>query len=390
MTDNEIAIVKKTESEKKKNTVKEAETSILLTLYMGFFLGMIPVIGFPVSNPEMGGKILFIGIILGIAAFISSFFTGTIFGVPRRNKNSDNSLSNSLVEISDWLSKIIIGLTLVNLKEIPDYLNSLGEYIKTATKYQGELINIYSIGIVIYFSFLGLYIGYNYMRLVLSNKYQYTDEGLIHKELEIANKKILEAKEEIQQKELKIIQTQSLLQEKDQLAQSLITKINENEPSVSNNNFENIINSEKIKKENKKAEIDKMVNDAKLKLHKGLIQNKEDPQKGQWKSKAINNERELKATIEEETKGLYKIKVQLVSTNPKNNPLKDGDYILFALHNTFGNPPFSIVTINNQSAELLFYSYGSFTIGAFADDGLTELELDLAGLPDISTYFKTH
>lgn len=396
MENNELKSQNETELAKEKNTVKEAETTILLTLYMGLFLGMVPVIGFPITIPEMGGKILFIGIILGIAAFLSSFFMGTLFGMPKRNneKESDYSLNNSLVEISDWLTKIIVGLGLVNLKEIPDYLISLGEYVRTSSKYDGQLINIYSIGIVIYFGFLGLYIGYNYMRLVLSNKYKYADDNLIRKELEMANEKIHEVKEEMQQKEIKIIQTQNLIQEKDQLTKSLITKINE--PAISSTDFntvvKEIINSDEIKKENEniKSNVDKMIDEAKLKLHKGLILNNSDPQKGQWKSKAINNERELKATVTEETKGLYHISLQVVSTNPKNNPLKNGEYILFALHNTFGNPPFKLVKVEKQIAELNFYSYGSFTVGAFADNGITELELDLAELPDVSSYFKTH
>jgi hypothetical protein len=396
MENNELKSQNLTELEKEKNTIKEAETTILLTLYMGIFLGMVPVIGFPITIPEMGGKILFIGITLGIAAFLSCFFTGTLFGMPKRNneKESDYSLNNSLVEISDWLTKIIVGLGLVNLKEIPGYLVSLGEYVRTSSKYDGQLLNIYSIGIVIYFGFLGLYIGYNYMRLVLSNKYKYADDNMIRKELEIANEKIHEVKEKIQQKDMKIVQTQNLVQEKDQLTKSLLTKINE--PAISSSDFETVvkelINSDEIKKDNEniKSEIDKMIDEAKLKLRKGLIVNYEDPQKGQWKSNAINNERELKAKVTEETKGLYQINLQVVSTNPEKNPLKNGEYILFALHNTFGNQPFKLVKVDNQSAELNFYSYGSFTVGAFADNGATELELDLAEVQGVNSYFKTH
>jgi hypothetical protein len=396
MTNNEIKSQNETELEKEKNTGKEAETSVILTLYMGLFLGMIPVIGFPVTIPEMGGKILFIGITLGIATFISSFFTGTLFGMPKRNnkKEYNYALNNSLVEISDWLTKIIVGLGLVNLKEIPGYLISLGEYVRASSKYEGQLLNVYTIGIVVYFGFLGLYIGYNYMRLVLSNKYKYADDNLIRRELEIAKEKVIEIKEENQQKDKKIIQIQSLVQEKEQLTKTLIDKVNE--PAMSNTNIhtvvKKIIDSDDVKKanENIASNIDKMINEAKLKLHKGLLLNHDDPQKGQWNSKSINNERELKATVTEETKGLYKINLQVVSTDPKNNPLKTGDLILFALHNTFGDPPFKLVKADKHTAELSFYSYGSFTVGAFADNGTTELELDLAELPNVSSYFKTH
>lgn len=396
MTNNEIKSLNETELEKEKNTVKEAETSVLLTLYMGLFLGMVPVIGFPVMIPEMGGKILFIGIILGIAAFISSFFMGTLFGMPKRNnkKEYNYSLNNSLVEISDWLTKIIVGLGLVNLKEIPGYLISLGEYVKSASKYDGQLLNVYAIGIVIYFGFLGLFIGYNYMRLVLSNKYKYADDNLTKRELEIAKEKVLEAKEENQLKDKKIIQIQSLVQEKEQLTKKLIDKVNE--PSMSDTNIHTVIKkistSNDAKKGDEKLEshLDKMIDEAKLKLHKGLLIHHDDPQKGQWKSNPINNERELKATVIEEAKGLYKVKLQVISTNPKNNPLKNGEMVLFALHNTFGDPPFKLVKVEKQAAELNFYCYGSFTVGAFADEGNTELELDLAELPNVSSYFKSH
>ena len=396
MANNEIKSQNEAELEKEHNISKEAETSVLLSLYMGLFLGMVPVIGLPVTIPKMGQEILFIGIILSITSLVSFYFIGTLFGMPKRNNNKKNnySLNNSLVEIADWLTKIIIGLALINLKEIPGYLISLGEYVKVATKIDDELVNIYSIGIVIYFGFLGLYIGYNYMRLVLSNKYKHADNSSIHKELEIIKEKNLDAKEEIQQKDIKLLQLQSLVQEKEQLTKSLITRLNKS--TLASTDFETVvkkvIDSEKTKKHNGdiKLEVNKIIDEAKLRLHKGLILNNEDPQKGQWKSKAISNERELKATVTEDIKGLYKVNLEVVSTNPMTNPLKDGDYILLALHNTFGNPPLKLIEVDNQSAELSFYSYGSFTVGAFADKGATELELDLADLPNTPSYFKSH
>jgi hypothetical protein len=396
MTNHETKSLHETELEKEKNTSKEAENSVLLTLYIGLFLGMVPVIGFPITIPGMGGKILFIGLTLGIAAFISSFFMGTLFGMPKRNnkKESNYSLNNSLVEISDWLTKIIVGIGLVNLKEIPGYLISLGEYVRASSKYEGQLLNVYTIGIVVYFGFLGLFIGYNYMRLVLSNKYKYADDNLIRRELEIAKEKVLEVKEENQEKDKKIIQIQSLVQEKEQLTKTLLNKVNE--PTTAQTNIQtvikNLIDADDSKKGNEdiQKQLDQMIDAAKLKLHKGLVIHHDDPQKGQWKSSAINNERQLKADVIEETKGLFKINLQVVSTNPKNNPLKNGDIVLFALHNTFGNPPFRLVKIDKHTAELHLYAYGSFTVGVSMDNGTTELELDLAELPNVSSHFKIH
>ncbi|WP_281322622.1 pYEATS domain-containing protein [Flavobacterium aestivum] len=385
------------EIEEAKVIAKDAETSITLTLYMGLFLGLVPVVGYPIFIPEIGGRIIFIGLLLALASFIASFFIGTLFGMPKRNKETgkenDQAFNNSLVDVSDWLTKIMVGLGLINLKEIPSYFINLGEYVSASTKYKSELLNIYTIGTVIYFGFLGLYIGYNYMRLVLSNKYKKANERLIYKALEEEKEKVIKIKEDNDQKNLKINQIENILKDKEQITKVLLKKINE--PEILQINKESIIKkmiASKDVNDNKKTieqYIDKMVADAKLKLQKGLTFNDNDPQNGQWGKLAIHNERQLTATVIEEAKGLYKIKLKVISTNP-DNPLDTSDLVLFALHNTFGAPPFRLIKVENQSAELDLYSYESFTIGAFVDKGTTELELNLAELPNVSYYFKNH
>lgn len=106
-----------------------------------------------------------------------------------------------------------------------------------------------------------------------------------------------------------------------------------NEISMPKDDFKAGVKKMIMPGENKKDKeisksIDKMMDEAKLKLHKGLIINPEDPQKGLWKSNTVNNERELKAAVIEENKGLFQINLQVISTNPKINPLKDGEYLL--------------------------------------------------------------
>jgi hypothetical protein len=394
--DNQVG--KQKEIEEAKVIAKEAETSITLTLYMGLFLGLVPVVGYPILIPETGGRIIFIGLLLALASFITFFFTGTLFGMPKRNKEvdkeNDYALNNSLVEISDWLTKIIVGLALINLKEIPGYFINLGEYVSLSTKYKGELLNIYTISIVIYFGFLGLYIGYNYMRLVLSNKYKKADDRLIRKALEEEKEKVLKIKEENNQKNLKINQIESIIKDKEQITKTLLKKINE--PEILQTNIKLIVqkmaHSKEANDDKKTIELyaNKMLADAKLKLQKGLTFNDNDPQNGQWGQHSIHNERQLTSTVIEETKGLYKIKLKVISTNPDSNPLNSSDLVLFALHNTFGDPPIRLVKVENQCAELELYSYGAFTVGAFVDKGTTELELNLAELPDVSYYFKNH
>lgn len=386
------------EIEEVKVITKEAETSITLTLYMGLFLGLIPVVGYPIFIPEIGGQIIFIGVLLALASFITSFFTGTLFGMPNRNrvtvKENDYAFNNSLYDVSDWLTKIMVGLGLINLKEIPVYFINLGQSVSMSTKYKGELLNIYAISTVIYFGFLGLYIGYNYMRLVLSNKYRKADNRLLRKALEEEKEKAFKIKEDNNQKDLKINQIGNIIKDKEQITKALLKKINEPEIFQINkeSTIKKMIGSKDVKDDKKVIEqyVNKMMTDAKLKLQKGLTFNDNDPQNGQWGQHSIYNERQLTAIVIEETKGLYKIKLKVISTNPHNNPLDASDLVLFALHNSFGDPPIRLVKVENQCAELELYSYGSFTVGAFVDKGNTELELNLAELPGVSYYFKNN
>jgi tetratricopeptide (TPR) repeat protein len=123
---------------------------------------------------------------------MSGFFVGFLFGIPKRNivKEADYSLSTNLVDISDWLTKIIIGLGLIEMKKIPVALQSIGEYIQKETNGDRSII-VFSVCSIVYFTVFGLYYGYNYMRLFLSSQFKSADDALL---------KISEKKEELDRK----------------------------------------------------------------------------------------------------------------------------------------------------------------------------------------------
>ncbi|SHH04841.1 hypothetical protein SAMN05443663_105109 [Flavobacterium defluvii] len=370
-----------------------AETSILKSFLISLTVGLIGVVGFPLSSNVSGFSLIFIGILLGMASLGCGFFTGTLFGMPKRNTtdSSDYTLNNSLVEISEWLTKIIVGLGLVNLKQIPKYLNSLGQFLKQDSNGQ-SYVDIYAMCILVYFSILGLYIGYNYMRLVLSLKYKTVDDNML-KELVKVNEKLEETKNE--NEKLKEVTTvlQDEVDVKGNVTKELLKIANKPEIPIEDIQVKSaeIANREDVNESesNIKSYVKNMINNAQKKLEKGLSMNINDPQHGQWGGNAINNERQLSAEVIERSKGFFMINIKVESTNA-DNPLKSGEIILLALHNTFGDPPFRLLTVENGKAELSLFSYGSFTIGAFADRGKTELELNLATLPNVSEYFKTH
>ena len=167
------------------------------TLYGGFFIGIVGIIGFSWSiqhSLEVG----FLLLLISAAAYVSGFFLGFLFGIPKRNveKESAYNLSTNLVDISDWLTKIIIGLGLIEIKKIPATLQSIGIYIQVKTASQGS-VAIFTSSCMVYFSIFGLYYGYNYMRLFLSGQFKEADDNLL-----MNQRKLSETKEELKKLDL--------------------------------------------------------------------------------------------------------------------------------------------------------------------------------------------
>jgi hypothetical protein len=113
------------------------------------------------------------------ACFVSGAFTGFLFGIPRiinssyyrNDKNkSDNVIvhNDNLVQISDWLTKIIVGIALTEIYKIPTFLNRIGE--KISPTINPAHINekssiIIAIAIVLYFLILGFLAVYFWTRI---------------------------------------------------------------------------------------------------------------------------------------------------------------------------------------------------------------------------------
>lgn len=89
-------------------------------------------------------------ILWGLASFVSGLLTGFLFGIPKvlqgkgstpeRGAKSDlaqdsryqQQVNTNLTEISDWVTKIIVGLGLINLKDIPGKLVAAGNLFAKA------------------------------------------------------------------------------------------------------------------------------------------------------------------------------------------------------------------------------------------------------------------
>jgi tetratricopeptide (TPR) repeat protein len=161
---------------------------------MGLLIGLIIIVGYALSvcpgnaddknvcvfNPW---RLLFFLALIAASSYISGFFLGFIFGIPKRKTTTetDYQLNNNLTDISDWLTKIIIGLGLVELRQVPQLLESIGKYVMEKTDSSNQSLSPFTTACVVYFSILGFYYGYTYMRLYMSLKLRDADDRLLNK-----------------------------------------------------------------------------------------------------------------------------------------------------------------------------------------------------------------
>lgn len=136
-------------------------------------------------------------LLLTLAASLSGALPGFLFGIPRFNRTSPRRedekparyLPNTnLEEVSDWLTKIIIGITLTQLTKIPLYLQDIADYIlinSNCGQMNCPFAKPVIISLLIFFIIAGFITAYFYTRLYLPNLFTMMEENRI-REAEIA------------------------------------------------------------------------------------------------------------------------------------------------------------------------------------------------------------
>lgn len=84
--------------------------------------------------------------------------------------NYDGWANNNLVEVSDWITKIIIGLTLIQFTKITQWLQENGPTVGTAAGFSDpSQSKVFGISIIITFFILGFILSYVYTRTKFSD-----------------------------------------------------------------------------------------------------------------------------------------------------------------------------------------------------------------------------
>jgi hypothetical protein len=106
----------------------------------------------------------------GASAFVCAVL-GFLFGIPRAAQENleaneaDRARyrgNTNLEQISDWLTKILVGVGLTQLTELPSFLSRLGDYFNPLLG-SGP----FAVAIILYFAANGFLFGYLWTRLLL-------------------------------------------------------------------------------------------------------------------------------------------------------------------------------------------------------------------------------
>jgi hypothetical protein len=103
----------------------------------GPILGIIPIFIYALTTPGTPGSYLGVGLLTALAAFLIGCLVGFLFGIPRvvssgqarLGTSSDYSPSSNLAEVSDWLTKLLLGAGLVQLTHLGTPISHLIDHV---------------------------------------------------------------------------------------------------------------------------------------------------------------------------------------------------------------------------------------------------------------------
>lgn len=123
-------------------------------------------------------RIAMMGILIAGAALLAGFLTGFIFGIPRVGADTSSRVqsNDNLIEISNWLTKILVGVSLVELSVIPGKLWGLAARLESGLRPAqcagniacpdfGTAAQAAGLAIIVFYFVLGFLWGYIWTRI---------------------------------------------------------------------------------------------------------------------------------------------------------------------------------------------------------------------------------
>jgi|GEM_PF-1850301 hypothetical protein len=128
-----------------------------------------------------------------ICMYVAGAAVGFLFGIPKilqsGKKNDDPGngddyhlqVNTNLTDISDWLTKIIVGLGLVKLAKLGPYISSVAQSLAGGLETKDPPALAFAYGVIICYSVSGFLFGYLITRLFLSKAFSEADQQALQK-----------------------------------------------------------------------------------------------------------------------------------------------------------------------------------------------------------------
>ncbi len=282
--------------------------------------------------------------LLAFASLLIGSFLGLLFGIPERrndpsptnpptasapNQKTDFRSSDNLKQIADWLTKIIVGVTLTQFDKIVGYLDSAAKFAAACMppcKGMCEAVSwahSASFSIMLFYGTAGFWLGY--LWAVTNLPKLFTDSERAKKEEEVKDQ----------------ASSAGALQEPKAAARNWISELSS--PGAA-------------------APV----------IEPGTVP--DDPWKGVFGGSNRNDDWELSAKVTPMLSG-HEFQVDLTVSSRTSKPVS-GDVTLY-LHPTFPKMVQTVPLNFKGVARLTLVAWGAFTVGAITPDG-AKLELDLS------------
>ena len=142
---------------------------VIALLWFMCTLGLASLV-FPGYGSSSRWRVLAVGFFLAGGSTLVGSAVGFLFGVPRHTTRVGSRSSyvpnTNLERISDWLTKIIVGLGLVELRNLPERMKVIASPLATSLGEPSGLA--VAVGIIVFASFAGFLIGYINSRTFLA------------------------------------------------------------------------------------------------------------------------------------------------------------------------------------------------------------------------------
>lgn len=322
--------------------------------------------------------VAWVELLLGATALSVGAFFGFLFGIPRAAAedpgNSTYRPSTNLEQVSDWLTKILIGVGLVQLAAISSGLTAIGTLVSGTVSPPPAGVAIVSQLVVVVFLVIGFQSSFLWTRLYYGRIQTLTDRSLAGDMEQF--KKEVERKQEDLKKEVVRNQAQTTERVK---ALARETDAAGLEPSSGQPGGLGIAPGT-----DSPVQLPAEVQEKVKKFMKAPRDWESDPTAELFpKATREYKGRRLEAEIASDLGDGLLINVRAVRVS--------GDALvgetLFLLHPTVPKRIHRVLPRGNV-AETSFYAEGAFTVVAIADNGRTILAYDLVEMPGAPQWFK--